>query len=166
MLPRGLLSTCSAQASHSGASCFRAQALGCARASASADCGLRSCVAWAWLLRGIFSRLGFKPVSPAWAGGFFTTEAPGKPRNYTEEEKKKRTESYLAGPTVTNADNWWVPHGGQNAVTRGVNTPPRRAQVSLARRGGGSNLEDRLWVWGTGGPMMKDSELRPLSLQH
>ena len=83
-----------------------------------------------------FSRLGFKPVSPAWAGGFFTTEAPGKPRNYTEEEKKKRTESYLAGTTVTIADNGWVPHGGQNAVTRGVNTPPRRAQVSLARQGG------------------------------
>ena len=107
--------------------------------------GCSICRMWAQWLRCMglaapwhLSRPEFKPISPVWAGGFFTTEAPGKPGNYTEERKKKekRTKSCLAGPTVTNADNWWVPHGGQNAVTRGVDTPPRRAQVSLARQGG------------------------------
>ena len=74
--------------------------------------GFSMCRMWAqWLgCMGLaapwhLSRPGFKPTSPAWAGGFFTTEAPGKPGNYTEERgKKKRTESCLAGPTVTNAD--------------------------------------------------------------
>ena len=31
-----------------------------------------------FLLQGIFPELGIKPVSPALAGGFFTTVPPGK----------------------------------------------------------------------------------------
>ena len=40
-----------------------------------------SCGEWALLLCGTWDlpRLGIKPVSPALAGGFFTTEPPGKP---------------------------------------------------------------------------------------
>ena len=43
--------------------------------------GLNSCGAWAWLLLGMWylPRPGIKSVSPALAGGFFTTEPPGKP---------------------------------------------------------------------------------------
>ena len=55
---RGLLSSCSAWSSHcDGFSCGRAQL----------SCGM-------WNLPGP----GIKPVSPALAGGFFTTEPPGK----------------------------------------------------------------------------------------
>ena len=32
-----------------------------------------------FLLHGIFPIHGWKAVSPAWAGGFFTSEPPGKP---------------------------------------------------------------------------------------
>ena len=44
---------------------------------------LNSCGTWAELLRGIWDppRSGIEPVSPASAGGFFTTEPPGKSRN-------------------------------------------------------------------------------------
>ena len=44
--------------------------------------------------------------------------------------------------------------------------PTTQSPSLLGKAGKGSNLEDRLWVWRTGGPMMKDSELCPLSLQH
>ena len=90
---RGLLSRWGAQASHcSGFSCCRARALG-ARASAVVAHGLRSCSsqalehglsgydAQASLLRGTWdlSRPRTEPISPASAGGFFTTEPPAKP---------------------------------------------------------------------------------------
>ena len=43
--------------------------------------GLNSCGAWAWMLLGMWDlpRPGIKSMSPALAGGFFTTEPPGKP---------------------------------------------------------------------------------------
>ena len=60
---------------------------------AATACGLSSCGPWApehWLnSRGTHARLlhgmwdlpgpGIEPVSPALAGGFFTTETPGSP---------------------------------------------------------------------------------------
>ena len=65
---RGLPCSCSALASHCrGLSRCRARAL---------DHRLRS-----WLLHGMWDLpgLGVEPMSPALAGGFFTTEPPGKP---------------------------------------------------------------------------------------
>ena len=76
-----------------GASLAAEQGLEGARASAAAACGLGSCDAWApghrlnscgarvqlpcstWYL----PRPRMEPHSPAIAGGFFTTEPPGKP---------------------------------------------------------------------------------------
>ena len=90
---RGLLSSRGAQASHcSGFSRCRARALG-DWASVVVTHGLRSCSsqalehglsgygAQAYLLRGTWdlSRPGIEPISPALAGGFFTTEPPAKP---------------------------------------------------------------------------------------
>ena len=42
---------------------------------------LESCGTWAQLLHGLWNLpgSGIKPVAPALAGGFFTTELPGKP---------------------------------------------------------------------------------------
>ena len=42
---------------------------------------LNSCSTWAWFSHGMWNllRSGIKPMSPALAGGFFTTEPPGKP---------------------------------------------------------------------------------------
>ena len=91
---RGLL-CCGAQASHcNGFTCWGARALG-AWASVVvtrglSSCGsqalehrLSSCGAWAQLLRGMWDLPGpgLEPVSPALAGGFLTTEPPGKPHN-------------------------------------------------------------------------------------
>ena len=91
---QGVLSSCGVQAPPcSGFSCCRAQALGLVGFS---SCGtwaqqlqlqgstahrLNGCGAQAQLLRGMWNhpRLGIKPVSPALAGEFFTTEPPGKP---------------------------------------------------------------------------------------
>ena len=52
-------------------------------ASVLAARGLSLCGAQAWLLQGMWDLLGsrIKPASPALAGGFFTTEPPGKPKN-------------------------------------------------------------------------------------
>ena len=95
LLLLGRFSSCHAWASHcSGFSCFRVWALGCAR-------GLSSCGTWAqqlWFLRsraqaqwcGALTQLlhgvrdlprsGIRePMSPALAGGFFTTEPLRKP---------------------------------------------------------------------------------------
>ena len=72
---------CSAWASHCGGfSCCGAQALG-ARTSVVVACGLSSCGTRALLLCGTWDLPGpgLEPVSPALAGGFLTTEAPGKP---------------------------------------------------------------------------------------
>ena len=92
---RGLLSGRGAQASHwSGFSCCGAQPLGM-QASEAAVCGpsscgsralehwLSSCGTWPWLSWGTWDlpKPGIKPVSPAFAGGFFTTESSGMPRN-------------------------------------------------------------------------------------
>ena len=45
------------------------------------ECGLTSCGAWAFLLCSVWDRpgSGMELLSPALAGGFFTTEPPGKP---------------------------------------------------------------------------------------
>ena len=50
---------------------------------------LGGCAAWAWSLCGIWGLLGsgIEPVSPALAGGFFTTEPPGKPWKQDLEER-------------------------------------------------------------------------------
>ena len=88
------LSSCSTRASHcNGFSCCRAQTLGSAGFSSVArglsSCGsralehsLNSCGMWASLLPGMWDLLGsgIKPVSPALADGFFTTEPVGKPK--------------------------------------------------------------------------------------
>ena len=70
---RGLPSSCGAQVSRRGGLSLRAQALGHARFS--------SCGSPARLLRGMWDlpTPGIEPVSPALAGGFFTSEPPGKP---------------------------------------------------------------------------------------
>ena len=71
---------CGAQASHCGGfSCYRAQALGLTGFS-SVLCGLSSCGAQAYLLRGMWDLLGpgIEPVSPALAAGFSTSAPPGK----------------------------------------------------------------------------------------
>ena len=70
---QGLLSSCSALASHCGSfSCCGAQTL---------EHGLSSCGAWAQLPHGMweFPRQGIESVSPTVAGRFFTTKPPGKP---------------------------------------------------------------------------------------
>ena len=71
-----LLSSCSAQASHcSGFSCCGARALD--------SLGFSSCGAWAQPLHSTWDLPGpgIEPVSPALAGGFFTTESPVEPHH-------------------------------------------------------------------------------------
>uniref|UniRef100_A0A8C0CFC7 Sushi domain-containing protein n=1 Tax=Balaenoptera musculus TaxID=9771 RepID=A0A8C0CFC7_BALMU len=84
---------CGVRASHCGGfSCCGAWALGTraslvvvrrfsSSGSRAVDCRLRSCGAWAYLLRGMWdlSGPGLEPVSPALAGRFLTTVPPGKP---------------------------------------------------------------------------------------
>ena len=81
-----LLSSCGARASlRGGFSCWGARALGhagFARCSFGAlEHRFSSCGTWAYLLHGMWDlpRSGFEPVSPAFTGGFFTIEPPGKP---------------------------------------------------------------------------------------
>ena len=90
---QGLLSSCSAWACYCGGfSCCRVQALehgGFSRCSMwgqqlqllGLEHRLDRCGAWAQLLHGSWGlpRSEIKPVSPAVAGEFFTTEPPGKP---------------------------------------------------------------------------------------
>ena len=78
----------SSRASHcGGVSCCRAQA-SVVVARGLSSCGsrplerrLRSCGAWALLLRGMWDPPGpgIEPVSPELAGEFLTTVPPGKP---------------------------------------------------------------------------------------
>ena len=71
---------CSAWASRCGGfSCCGARTLG-ARASVVVACGLSSCGARAQMLCSVWDLPGpgLEPVSPALAGGFLTTEPPGK----------------------------------------------------------------------------------------
>ena len=82
----GLFSSCSAQAPHcSGFSCCRTSALGCVVFSSCSSQALQrrlnNCGSRAWLLCSMwdFAVSGIKPMSPPLAGGFFTTESPGKP---------------------------------------------------------------------------------------
>ena len=90
---QGLLSSCSAWASHcSGSSCCREWILG-ARASIVVARGLSSCGflalnhglnrggAWAYLFQGMWDLpgLGIEPVSSALVVGFFTTDPLEKP---------------------------------------------------------------------------------------
>ena len=73
-----------------GFSWHRAQAPGhllvssCDSGSVVADSRLKSCGARAELLHGMWGppRSGIKPMSPGLVDGFFTTEPPGKPRDY------------------------------------------------------------------------------------
>ena len=88
----GLLTSCGTQASHcDGFSSCGAQAVGTQVSAAAgrglSGCGslalehrLNSCGAWAWLLCSLWDPPGpgLEPVPPALAGGFFTTEPPGK----------------------------------------------------------------------------------------
>ena len=83
---QGLLSACSALVCHCrGFSCYGAWALGIVGFSSCSfwalEHRLNSCGAQAYLLHGMWnpSRSGIKPVSPALAGGLFTTEPSGKP---------------------------------------------------------------------------------------
>ena len=57
----------------------------CTGFSVAAVHGLSNCDTRALLLHGMWNlpRSGIKPVSPALAGGFFTTEPPGKPAEMT-----------------------------------------------------------------------------------
>ena len=54
-----------------GSSSFHARAL---------ELRLKGYGAWAQLLSCMWNLSGIKPVSPAFAGGFFTTKPPGKPK--------------------------------------------------------------------------------------
>ena len=87
---QGLLSSCGARASPCGGfSCYRAWSL---------ERGLSSCGAWALLHHGTWDllRSGIKPVFPALAGEFFTTEPQGKPNvHHTGVQKKTETEKML-----------------------------------------------------------------------
>ena len=83
---QGLLSSCSAWASHRrGFSCCGARSLehvGLRSCHARAlEHMLNSCDAWAYLLCRMWDlpRPGIEPASPALAGRFFTTEPPEKP---------------------------------------------------------------------------------------
>ena len=75
-----LLSSCVWVSHGGGFSCHGAWALRC-MGSAVVASGLCSCGSWAQLLHGTWDlpRPGIKPVSPALAGRFFTTEPPRKP---------------------------------------------------------------------------------------
>ena len=72
----------------SGFSCDRAQALECVGfcscSSQALECGLSSCGAWASLPQGTWDLPGLRMemMSPALAGGFLTTEPPGRPLNH------------------------------------------------------------------------------------
>ena len=91
---RGLLSSCGAWASHCGG-------YSCCGATGSRACGLqqlwlsdsraRAQELWYTVLiaRGMWNlpRSGIEPVSPALAGGFFTTELPGKPHSEYNTQK-------------------------------------------------------------------------------
>ena len=75
-LLRGLLCNCIAQAAPcSGFSCCGARAL--------EHVGCSSHGRWAYWLLGMWDppRSGIQQASPASAGGFFTSEPPGKPKN-------------------------------------------------------------------------------------
>ena len=78
-----LLSSCSVQASlcNGFSSCCRVQRLQQLQFQAL-GCRLHSCGAWAQLLRSMWGLPGpgIKPMSPVLAGGFLTTEPPGKPQ--------------------------------------------------------------------------------------
>ena len=107
---RGLFSSCGARASYcSGFSCCRAQALG--HVGFSCCCSrvleprLNGCGTLALSLQGMwdFPGPGIELMSPALAGGFFTTEPQGKPcplpltrfvwnRSHKQKKKKKRIE--------------------------------------------------------------------------
>ena len=83
------LSSCSTQPPHCGGfSCWRAQALGCSGFSSCSSWALEnrlsSCGAWVQLLHSMWDlpSPGSKPVSPALAGRFFTTEPPWKSLAY------------------------------------------------------------------------------------
>ena len=86
---QGLLSRCGVQASHFGGPPWcRGWAPVCEDFGSCSSRALaprsNSCGAWANLLLGMWdlSRSGIKPVAPALAGGFFTTEPLGKPQNF------------------------------------------------------------------------------------
>ena len=84
---RGLLSSCSVQASHyGGLSCCGARALGCFSSCSpwALEQKLSSWGTWAQLFHSMWDHPGpgTELVSPALAGRFFTTEPPEKPSSY------------------------------------------------------------------------------------
>ena len=75
-----VFSSCGAQAVGTQVSAAAGRGLsGCG--SLALEHRLNSCGAWAWLLCSLWDPPGpgIEPVPPALAGGFFTTEPPGKP---------------------------------------------------------------------------------------
>ena len=83
---QGLLSSCNVSAFHfDGLCCCGAQPLGCTGfsscSSQALEYRLNSCGTQDQLFHGMWDlpRVGVGPVSPALAGGFFTTEPPGQP---------------------------------------------------------------------------------------
>ena len=120
---QGLLSRCSVWASHHGG--FSLRSVG-SRACGLRGCGaqVNSCGAWAYLLHGMWGHSGgVEPVSPALAGGFFTTEPPGN-KTFQVSVWRFPAESILRKPGLfpppqrhTNAQNesrvWYTVSKGQ-----------------------------------------------------
>ena len=85
-----LSSSCSVRASHCGGFCCRAQAVGCTGfcscGSQALEHGLSSHGTRASLVPSMWDvpRSGIEPTTPTLAGGFFTTESPGTPHDYTK----------------------------------------------------------------------------------
>ena len=71
----GLCSSCGEQCllSSWGVQASQCGGFSCCGAQANECMGFSICSIWD------LPRSGIKPVSPAWAGGFFPTESPGKP---------------------------------------------------------------------------------------
>ena len=95
----GLLSSCSAQASHGGGlSCWVARVLGLGDFSCcdswALEHRLSSGGTRAQLLHGMWDLPGpgIRPVSLALAGGFFPTELPGKPWKFLQKAKLATTQ--------------------------------------------------------------------------
>ena len=103
---QGLVSSGGARASHCSAfSCWKAWAVGCTGfsscSSRALEHRLNSCGSRDLLLRGTWylPGSGIDFLSPALAGGFFTTEPPGKPQAVAFKVCKSMQP---CGPTITN----------------------------------------------------------------